>query len=136
MLAVPVEAVVQIDGKDHVAVKTPGGTFAWRDVTLGVSNGRFVAIQQGIQVDERLAVDPRALTSEKDKADSLRGQSSKEKVKPDAPSKAKARARGRGDRVLSAPLLQKFRNISPENRASLKSAKPRREGGDPQKRQD
>ena len=122
MLGVPVEAVVLIGGKDHVAVKTPGGGFAWREVTVGVSNGKFVAIQHGIQVDERLALDPRALMSEDEKGDALRGSSNWEPVKPADPGKA--RAKGRGGRVLSSPLLQKLRNISPDDRVRMKSASP------------
>ena len=34
VLIVPVAAVLHLDGKDQLAVKTPGG-FAWREVTLG-----------------------------------------------------------------------------------------------------
>jgi hypothetical protein len=124
VLSVPVEAVVRIGGKDHVAAKTPGGHFAWREVTAGVSNGKFVEIQQGIQVDERLALDPQALMNDEEKGDALRGKSTREAVKPADSAKAKAKASGRGGRVFSAPLLQKLRDISPDDRARMKSASP------------
>ena len=65
VLGVPVEAVVRTAGKDQVAVKNSAGTFEWRDVTLGQSNARYVEVKNGIKSGDLVAVEPRALLSEK-----------------------------------------------------------------------
>jgi HlyD family secretion protein len=64
VLSVPVSAVIPRDGKSHVAVSLPGGGFAWREVTLGLSNDKLVEIQRGIQSGEKVILDPQALMSE------------------------------------------------------------------------
>ena len=56
VLAVPVESVLDFDGKDHVAVKTADGRFEWREVTRGVSNGTLVELKSGVKAGERVAV--------------------------------------------------------------------------------
>ena len=57
VLSVPVSAVVILDGKDGVAVKTPGGV-EWRGVTLGPGNGEVVVVKQGLKPGEVVALDP------------------------------------------------------------------------------
>ena len=64
MLAVPVAAILQFDGKDHVAVKKPGGGFEWREVTLGETDGKSVEIKQGLRAGESVILDPVGLMSE------------------------------------------------------------------------
>jgi multidrug efflux pump subunit AcrA (membrane-fusion protein) len=49
VFSVPSRAVFRYEGKDHVAVKKPGGGFEWRDVTLGISNDQFVEITRGLE---------------------------------------------------------------------------------------
>ena len=68
VLSVPVQAVVHYDDKDHVAVKKPDGGFEWREVTLGVSNDKLVEIKKGIESGEHVALDPRSLLTEEERA--------------------------------------------------------------------
>ena len=53
-VTVPVEAILQYDGKDYVAVKRPDRAIEWRDVTLGESNRVEVEVKQGINPGERV----------------------------------------------------------------------------------
>jgi multidrug efflux pump subunit AcrA (membrane-fusion protein) len=64
VLSVPVEAVVHYDDKDHVAVQLPACGFEWREVTLGLSNERFIEVKQGIWTGESVAIKPDGLLSE------------------------------------------------------------------------
>src|SRR5205823_4391481 len=48
VLSVPVMAVLQYKGKNHVAIKTADG-FVWRDVVLGQSNDRLVEVKSGVK---------------------------------------------------------------------------------------
>jgi HlyD family secretion protein len=67
VLSVPVEAVLQYDGKDHVAVKKSDGAFDWREVTLGMSNERIVEVTEGIKPGEQVAIKPIDLLTEQQK---------------------------------------------------------------------
>ena len=49
VLSVPDQAILEFDGKYHVAVKKPGGGFDWRKVTLGQANDKYVEVKQGLQ---------------------------------------------------------------------------------------
>jgi len=55
---VPVEAVLQHSGKDHVAVKKADGGLDWREVMLGLSNGNRVEVKQGIQSGDVVVLNP------------------------------------------------------------------------------
>ncbi len=57
-VTVPVEAILQYDGKDYVAVKRPDGAIEWREVTLGESNEVEVEVKQGINPGEHVAARP------------------------------------------------------------------------------
>jgi HlyD family secretion protein len=72
VLRVPVEAVVRFDGKDHVAVKKSDGAIDWREVTLGLSNDKVVAVKQGIAAGDRVALSPRDLLTEELKRETQR----------------------------------------------------------------
>jgi hypothetical protein len=137
VLGLPVQALLHYDGKDHVAVKTPDGRFEWREVTRGVSNDQFVEIQQGIQSGEIVALKPLTLMSEEEKRErfwdeadapgTVPGSATKGRVpgvpgKSGEPAKAKAKAKGKAARGANLPSIQRFRRISPEDRARLKSA--------------
>ncbi len=63
VLSVPVQAILEYGGKDHVAVKTPNG-FDRREVELGVTNDRFVEVVKGITAGTVVALNPIALMSE------------------------------------------------------------------------
>jgi multidrug efflux pump subunit AcrA (membrane-fusion protein) len=67
VLTVPDQACLEYDGKWHVAVKEPDGRIEWREVTLGVGNGRFVEVKQGVQSGELVIINPRALRGEEPK---------------------------------------------------------------------
>jgi len=67
VLAVPVPAVLAYDEKDHVAVKTPDGGIAWREVSLGTANDKFVEVKTGIQSGDQVVVNPRVLMTEDEK---------------------------------------------------------------------
>jgi HlyD family secretion protein len=79
VLSVPVQAVLPLDGKDHVAVRKPGGGIELREVTLGLSNGKFVEITRGIESGDSVILDPGAFISGKE-----------EQPKPTAPAKPNA----------------------------------------------
>jgi HlyD family secretion protein len=85
VLSVPVEAIVQYDDKDHVAVKKADGTFEWREVTLGISNERIVEVKQGIKSGEQVAIKPLALLTEQQQ----------QKIRSSPPRDATKRARPR-----------------------------------------
>lgn len=78
VLSVPVEALVESENRRpraarkrgprgqpgwRVAVKTPSGGFAWRDVVLGPSNDKFVEIVEGLQDGDVVITKPQALMS-------------------------------------------------------------------------
>jgi len=66
-LSVPVEAVVRSNGKDHVAVKKIGGGIDWREVRVGVSNGKWFEVKQGITSGEQVILNPRAIMTADEK---------------------------------------------------------------------
>lgn len=55
---IPVSAVMQVDGKDQVAVKRPDGKFEWRPVTLGDRDvtGKLVEVTRGLEPGEQVAL--------------------------------------------------------------------------------
>ncbi len=61
VLAVPVQAIVRYDGKDHLAVKKPDGSFDWREVTLGLASDQLVEVKQGVQTGDLVALKPLAV---------------------------------------------------------------------------
>ncbi len=58
--AVPVQAIVQRDGKSWLYVED-GSSVAHRDITLGPSNDLFVTVTDGIQAGERVVLNPTEL---------------------------------------------------------------------------
>ncbi len=71
VLTVPVKAILAFDGKDHVALKKPDGGFGWREVELGVSNGKIVQVKQGLKSGDDVILDPLSLMSEAEKRQKL-----------------------------------------------------------------
>jgi len=90
-LCVPVQAVLHLDDKYQVAVKKPDGGFAWREVTLGVSNEKVIEIQQGIEPGEHVALDPLSLLTEKEREKI--GVPAKPATTSTVPGKAAAKAK-------------------------------------------
>ncbi len=135
VLSVPVAAVLHYDDKDHVAVQKPGGGFDWREVTLGIANEKYVEVKDGLRSGERVALKPIALMSEEEKRARFGAPpratqpASKEERRPDfaVPAQPAPKAKGRGGRGAGGvinPLVEKLRNIPPEDRARMKSASP------------
>jgi HlyD family secretion protein len=79
VLSVPIQAIIRYQGKDHVAVQKPGGGIEWRDVTLGISNDKFVEVTYGISSGDTVVLNPTSLLSDEERRDRL-----------GAPSKASA----------------------------------------------
>ena len=83
VLSVPVQAVLQYKGKDHLDVKTATGGYKEREVTLGMSNDKLVEVKKGLASGDSVALSPVLLMSEDRSA------------KPSAPRRTPARRLGR-----------------------------------------
>jgi HlyD family secretion protein len=70
VVAVPVQAIIQLKGKDHVIVLTPTGS-SRRAVTLGLTNDKLIEIKRGLEVGESVALNPSALLSEDEKREAF-----------------------------------------------------------------
>ncbi len=66
VLSVPVQAILEYGGKDHIAVRTPNG-FERREVELGVTNEKYVEITKGATAGMIVAMNPITLISESEK---------------------------------------------------------------------
>ncbi|WP_165218909.1 efflux RND transporter periplasmic adaptor subunit [Aquisphaera insulae] len=80
VLSVPVQAILEYGGKDHVMVRTPNG-FDRREVELGATNDKFIEITKGITAGNVVALNPTVLLSEEQRremAGSGRGASKKD----------------------------------------------------------
>ncbi len=66
VLSVPVQAILEYSGKDHIAVRTPSG-FDRREVELGATNDKFVEVTKGITPGAVVALNPLTLISENEK---------------------------------------------------------------------
>ena len=64
VLSVPVASVLHVDAKDRVALRTPEGGIELREVTLGRANFQAVEVKQGLQVGDRVILDPSARKGE------------------------------------------------------------------------
>jgi HlyD family secretion protein len=64
VLSVPAQAVFQIKDTYHIAVKTPEGSVAWREVKLGATNSQAVVVKEGLKPGETVLVHPEATTVE------------------------------------------------------------------------
>ena len=58
VLTVPADAVVAFQRKDQVAVKTASGTFEWRDVTLGATDGASIEVTKGVKSGDVVLREP------------------------------------------------------------------------------
>ena len=87
-LTVPWDAVFHFENKDHVAVRRPDGSFAWREVILGPgdSGTRMVEVKQGLEPGEQVALKPSELMSEYEKRQKGIGLPTKPAVKKSAGS--------------------------------------------------
>jgi hypothetical protein len=89
VLSVPVQAIIEYSGKDHVALRTPSG-FERREVELGDTNDKFVEVTKGITAGAVVALNPLTLISENEKRE-LFGVNGKSAGKKDWVGFAKAK---------------------------------------------
>ncbi len=83
VLTLPVQAILQFKGKNHVAVKNPGGGYLWRDVTLGLSNDKYVEAVNGLNTGDVVALNPIVLMTEEEKREAFGGLGKEESQKKD-----------------------------------------------------
>src|SRR5271157_4595064 len=89
VLSVPVQAIIEYNGKDHVALRTPSG-FERREVELGATNDKFVEVTKGVTAGAVVALNPLTLISENEKRE-LFGVDGKSAGKKDWVGFAKAK---------------------------------------------
>ena len=111
VLTVPISAVLQYEGKDHVAVKAPGGRFEQRVVTLGASNDKVVEVKQGLKSGESVSLAPLTLLSDEEKRALKIGE-------PTPPADAKAKTKW----TVRSGIVQKLQKLSPADRTRVMSA--------------
>ena len=83
MLSVPVQAVVSYNGQDHVAVRKSGGVIELREVSIGLSNGKFAEITNGIEDGDNVLLNTTAFRKDEPKH---------ERVSPPTPSAPRIQA--------------------------------------------
>ena len=66
VLSVPVLAVLEFNGKDHLTKKVDG-RFVQNPVDLGLSNEKFVEIKSGVKEGDVVAMSPISLMTEEEK---------------------------------------------------------------------
>jgi multidrug efflux pump subunit AcrA (membrane-fusion protein) len=78
-LTIPIDAILEFQNKYHVAVKTPDGTFVWREVTVGEADDRtgLAEVKEGIRPGDQVALKPSELLSEFEKRQKGLGPSPK-----------------------------------------------------------
>ena len=145
VLSVPVQAVLQYKGKDHIAVRA-GDSYAFRDVVLGTTNDRHIEVREGLKTGDLVALNPTSLMSEDEKREAFgsgKDSAKKEwgsapKGKSDIPGvpggppaagaagkgggpegKGKGKASGKGQRGGGA-----MGKMDPEQRAKFQAASP------------
>lgn len=66
VLTIPVQAVLEFKGKDHISVRGPNG-FTRKEITLGATNDKFIEIVGGAEAGQVVALNPIALLSDEEK---------------------------------------------------------------------
>ncbi len=153
VLMIPVLAILQYGGKNHVA-KKEGDVFRRIEVDLGPSNEKEAQVLKGVSEGDLVALNPVALMTDDEKREAFGSTtkggapgSEKDQAAEGAPgapgqaaagpgavaakkggdpaAKSKARAKGaRGPGGPGGALFAKFQNLSAEERAQLKTASP------------
>ncbi len=70
VVAVPVQAIIQMKGKDNVFVLTPTGP-SRRPVVLGLTNDKLIEVKKGLDAGETVALNPSALLTEDEKREAF-----------------------------------------------------------------
>ena len=91
VISVPVAAIVQYNGKDHLAVKKADGGWNWREVNLGVSNERDVEVKQGLKAGEQVAIKPLDLLTEQQRREMRESREMRGTPAPPAASPSRPR---------------------------------------------
>jgi HlyD family secretion protein len=142
ILSVPVQAILQYNGKDHVTKKI-GDRFEPIEVEVGSTNEKFVQVKKGLDEGDIVVLNPMSLMTEEEKREAFRSSSKESKkewgpggpegeagkggpaaaTKGEAPGKggdpAKSKgkgtgkAKGKGGRGGGNPIFQK---MAPEDR--------------------
>jgi HlyD family secretion protein len=148
VLSVPVQAVLEYKGKDHIAALTPEG-YKFRDVVLGTTNDKHIEVREGLKAGDRVALNPIALMTEDEKREAF-GSSGKDgdaakkdwgaapkgkaggppvapgagpaaAGEPDGKAKAKAKGKGAGKGQRGGGFMSK---MDPAAREKFRSASP------------
>ncbi len=150
VLAVPVQALIEIKGKTYIYVKNPTGDFSRHEVTIGTSNDQLIQVKTGLKSGDFIAMTPTLLMNDDEKREF--GSSAKEAEKkdwgPDAaknlsdadakgaagkgaggpggaaggdPAAAKAKRKG-GGMGGGGAFFQKLQSLSEEDRAKMRTA--------------
>jgi RND family efflux transporter MFP subunit len=149
VISVPVQAIIEYGGEQHVWVSRPDATWENRVVEVGMSNNKYVEIKEGLQEGERVALDPRAIMTDAERRDAFGAGGDKKSAEDqgswsdadaakakDAASKPSARAAAEGPGGpggaggpggpggagggMNPAVFQKFQNISAEDRQKLR----------------
>jgi RND family efflux transporter MFP subunit len=148
VLSVPVQAILQFKGKDYVFIKEGEG-FRRESIDLGISNDQHVEVKKGLKAGDLVAMTPNTLLSEDERREAY-SVAAKDAAKKDfggdpsakgapskgnagvpgeapAPSKGEGKAKAKGKRAgggggMGGPMGAIFQNLSPEDRAKLRTA--------------
>ena len=145
VIAIPAQAITSYQGKDHVAVRTSNG-YVQREVTLGTTNDRLVEVLKGLNEGEVVALNPTALMTEQEKraAFGVAGGGGAARKNwgdgggptgaggapgaggppgasgpPGAAGKTKGKGAGGARRKMDPAMLEKIKNMSPEEKAEF-----------------
>ena len=143
-LAIPVTAILQLQGKNHVMVMGPEEQVLRRPVTLGISDDKMIEIREGLKEGDRVVLNPVAMLTDDERREAY-GSSAKGSAKgggwakgapgldaapgaaaaaaPGAggPPGAEGKAKGAGRRKGAGGGMG---NLPPELQEKLKSASP------------
>jgi len=78
ILSVPVQAILQYNGKDHVTKKV-GDRYVSTEVQVGLSNEKFVQVIKGLADGDLVVLNPVALMTEDEKREAFRSASKESK---------------------------------------------------------
>jgi hypothetical protein len=92
VLYVPVQAILEYNGKQHVTKKV-GDRFERLEVEVGVSNEKFVQVTKGLAEGDLVVLNPISLMTEEEKREAFRS-TAKEAKKDWAPGEAPVGAPG------------------------------------------
>ncbi len=138
VLAVPVQAILQVAGKDTVFVKDGSG---WKrtEVTLGDTNDQLIEVTKGLKDGDEVALAPVNLLTDEEKRSMVGpGKATRKRAWGDSEKgggeakgggdvakgdgKAKAKGKRAGGGAFNPAMFQKFQNLSTEERAQMKTA--------------